>query len=94
MTIDLREVERIAQLARLRLDAGECRALTDELARILDYVRQLDVLDTSDVDPLDHPLDLADATESDEPRPSLDREDALRNAPQHDGTCYRVPAVL
>ena len=94
MTIDLQEVERIAQLARLRLDARECRALTDELARILDYVRQLDALDTSDVDPLAHPLDLADATESDEPRPSLDRENALRNAPHHDGTCYRVPAVL
>ena len=94
MTIDLQEVKRIAQLARLRLDARESSALTEELARILDYVRQLDALDTSDVDPLAHPLDLADATESDEPRPSLDREDVLRNAPQHDGRCYVVPAVL
>jgi len=94
VTIEPRDVERIAELARLRLSDSERASMARQLGRILDYVKQLDELPTEDVEPLAHPLDLTDVMDEDEPGESLPREEALRNAPRQDGECYRVPAVL
>ncbi len=87
-------VARVASLARLRLTEGELDQLTRDLAQIITYVEQLDDLDTSAVEPLAHALELSNVFADDEPRPSLPREQALANAPKHDGECFRVPAVL
>ena len=50
-------------------------------------------LDLSDVEPTSHPLDVVNAWDEDEPRPSLSREDALANAPDPEDGLFRVPAV-
>ena len=88
------EVERIASLARLVLTDAELDEMTSHLGRIVDYVEQLSELNTSDVEPMAHALDLVNVFREDEPQPSLARADALANAPQSDGEYYLVPAVL
>ena len=58
------------------------------------YVAQLGELDTRDIEPMAHAMDLANVFADDTLLPSLDREQALANAPKRDAECYRVPAVL
>jgi aspartyl-tRNA(Asn)/glutamyl-tRNA(Gln) amidotransferase subunit C len=88
------DVEKVSKLARLELGESELDALTVQLAQIVEYVEQLSELETDDVEPLAHTLELTNVLADDTPRPSLERQQALANAPKHDGECYRVPAVL
>jgi aspartyl-tRNA(Asn)/glutamyl-tRNA(Gln) amidotransferase subunit C len=65
---------------------------------IVSYIEQLAELDdeikTKQVQPMAHAVEMTNVFRPDEVRPSLDRADALANAPQQDGECYLVPAVL
>ena len=88
------EVAKVSLLARLRFSDDELETLTAQLGQVVEYVRQLDELDTDAVEPMAHVADLSNVFASDEPRPSLPREEALANAPKRDDECYRVPAVL
>jgi aspartyl-tRNA(Asn)/glutamyl-tRNA(Gln) amidotransferase subunit C len=88
------DIEKVALLSRLRLSDEELARMTEQLGQIVEYVRQLDELDTSQVPPLSHAADLTNVFAADEHRPGLDREAALANAPKRDDECYRVPAVL
>ena len=88
------EVEKVSLLARLRLTDDELAKMTTQLGSVVDYIRQLDELDTDDVEPMAHAADLTNVFADDVMRPSLDREQALSNAPKRDDACYRVPAVL
>ena len=83
-----------AMLARLALSENEISSLTQELTKIVGFVSQLSEIDTSDVEPLAHPLDSQNVFREDEPTTSLNTADALRSAPRHDGECFLVPAVL
>ena len=94
MAISREEVEKVSLLARLRLSDEELDTMTSQLGAILAYVELLGELDTNDVEPMAHALDVADVFREDQARPSLDRDRALANAPNHDDECYRVPAVL
>lgn len=87
-------VEKVALLARLRLEEDEVQRMTAQLGAIVGYVEQLAEVDTSGVEPLAHPLDAANVFRRDELRPSLPREAALANAPKTDGECYLVPPVM
>lgn len=92
--LDHDQVRRIAKLSRLILTDTEVEACADQLSRVLDYFRQLDSIDTSRVEPLDHPLPLTNVLRDDQPRGSLDADAALANAPQREGAFFRVPKVL
>jgi aspartyl-tRNA(Asn)/glutamyl-tRNA(Gln) amidotransferase subunit C len=94
MSVTLLDVEHVAALARLRFSPDEKERLLRELNTILGYVDQLAELDTSAVEPLDHVNDAADVLRPDEPRPCLDREETLRNAPARTEKFFRVPKVL
>ena len=94
MSLSLDEVRKVALLARLRLSDEELVHLTPQLAQIVGYVEHLSELDTTGVEPLAHPVELHSVFAEDLPRPSLERSQALANAPKQDGECYRVPAVL
>ena len=94
MSLSKSEVERVSLLARLRLSDAELTIMTEQLGQILEYVDQLNELDTEDVLPMAHAADLTNVFAKDEARPSLPRKAALRNAPKSDDECYRVPAVL
>lgn len=94
MSLTQAEVEKVALLARLQFGVAEVAELTANLAKIVDYVESLGELDTENVDPMAHAMDLSNVFADDELLPSLDRQQALANAPKRDEECYRVPAVL
>jgi len=94
MAISRKEVEKVALLGRLLLSEDELNQMTRQLGDILGYIDLLSELDTEQVEPMAHALDVSNAFRDDQVRPSLDRELALANAPNRDDECYRVPAVL
>ena len=94
MSLTREDVKSVSLLARLELTDEEIDRMTEQLGQILDYVDQLSELDTTDVEPMAHAVQLSNVFAEDTPRPSLAREDALANAPKRDEECYRVPAVL
>lgn len=94
MSLSLDEVRKVAELARLDVPESELSLLGQQLSNILDYVQQLQQLNTENVEPLAHPLDLHDVFRDDEAQPSLDPDQALANAPGRNGNYFSVPAVL
>ena len=94
MPISRDEVEKVSLLGRLLLTPEEVQHMTTQMGAILDYFALLTQVDTEGVEPMAHALDLADVLRADEVRPSLDRDNALANAPKRDAECYLVPAVL
>ncbi|MCH8070097.1 MAG: Asp-tRNA(Asn)/Glu-tRNA(Gln) amidotransferase subunit GatC [Candidatus Marinimicrobia bacterium] len=92
--ITKKEVLKIASLAKLSLSEGEIEMYTNQMNDILAYMDQLNELDTDDIEPLSHVLDLTNVTRADKEKPSLDREDVLKNAPETDGEYFIVPKVI
>lgn len=88
------DVRWVAHLARLELSDAELDVMTAQLRAILDYVRQLQEVNTESVEPLAHPLDVHSIFRADEPAPSLPVAAALANAPDRHGDFFGVPAVL
>ena len=102
MSLSLEEVRKVARLARLELSEPDLARMQQQLSTILDYVDQLNQLDTKDVEPLAHPLPVQNVFRADEEVPSLPVEAALQNAPNkvviedRDGPkhYFGVPAVF
>jgi aspartyl-tRNA(Asn)/glutamyl-tRNA(Gln) amidotransferase subunit C len=87
------DVRYVARLARLRLEPGEAERMTGELAKILEHIDKMSELDTADVPPTAHVLDVVNVQRADKVRPSLARDDALRNAPAVADDSFRVPRM-
>jgi aspartyl-tRNA(Asn)/glutamyl-tRNA(Gln) amidotransferase subunit C len=94
MAISRDEVHKVALLARLQLSDDQLDTMTGQLNDILGYMDLLGEVDTEQVEPMAHPIELTNVFRADEARGSLDREKALANAPKQNGKCYQVPAVL
>jgi aspartyl-tRNA(Asn)/glutamyl-tRNA(Gln) amidotransferase subunit C len=93
MKLTRAQVEHVAQLARLGLTDEEMEALASELSSILDYIDQLEQLDTSSIAPTAQVGELVDVMRDDEVEPSFSVEEALANAPSRDGSYFRVRAM-
>jgi aspartyl-tRNA(Asn)/glutamyl-tRNA(Gln) amidotransferase subunit C len=87
-------VQQVAHLARLKIAPSEVDRLSRELGEILTYVELLNELDTSEVEPMAHAVELSNVLRADETTESLPRELALSNAPKSDGRYFLVPAIL
>ena len=94
MALTTEDVRWIAHLARLELTDVELATMTRQLTSIIDYVTQLQQVDTEHVEPLAHPLPIQNVFREDNPAPSLSVDAALANAPDRRGHFYGVPAVL
>jgi aspartyl-tRNA(Asn)/glutamyl-tRNA(Gln) amidotransferase subunit C len=94
MSLHSEDVEKVALLARLRLSPEETERMTSQLGQVLQYVQQLELVDTSTVEPMAHPLDLENVLAADELGGSLPRDKVLAAAPKRDDECFLVPAVL
>ncbi len=88
------DVEKIAWLARLILDDSDIPAYTQQLSRILDLVDQLDTVDTTDIEPLAHPLELTTRLREDRIIEQNQRERFQRIAPRVEAGLYLVPKVI
>jgi len=94
VAVTIQDVRYVAQLARLSFTEEEEQRLATELNAILQYMEQLNRLDTREVAPLTHVLELGNVLREDTPVPSLPREEALQNAPARTEAFFRVPKVL
>jgi aspartyl-tRNA(Asn)/glutamyl-tRNA(Gln) amidotransferase subunit C len=94
MSIDSTEIEKIAWLARLSLDQDELSASEGAMSRILDLVAQMNSIDTTDIEPLAHPLDIKARLRLDEVTETDQREHFQQNAPATEDGHYLVPKVI
>ena len=94
MKITKKEVEHVANLARLNLSAGELETMTGQLDNILSYVDKLEELDTSDVTPTTHVFSVSNAFREDIIKESLTQEEAVKNGPEQNGEFFQVPKVI
>jgi aspartyl-tRNA(Asn)/glutamyl-tRNA(Gln) amidotransferase subunit C len=94
MSLSRADVEKVSLLGRLLLSEEELDKMTAQLARVVGYVEQLNEVNTDNVQPMAHALDMHNVFRDDLLGESLPREAALANAPKRDSECYRVPAVL
>jgi aspartyl-tRNA(Asn)/glutamyl-tRNA(Gln) amidotransferase subunit C len=88
------DVEHVAALARLELAEDEIGPFTEQLAVILDHADDVASLDVDGVEPTAHPLPLVNVLRADEVRPTLDRDEVLREAPDAEDGRFRVPRIL
>lgn len=93
-SLTAKDVAKVGHLARLALSDSELERMTGELSKIVGFISMLGELDTSDVEPLAHPLDTQNVFRDDVPAASLSTAEALQSAPRHDGAFFLVPAVL
>lgn len=94
MALSIDEVAKVALLARLRLTPVELEKFTGQLNSIVEFVAQLQELDTKNVEPLAHGVEIRNVFRDDVRGPSLPREAALSNAPKRSAESFLVPAVL
>ncbi len=94
MKITKDEVLYVADLARLNLDDAAIDKFAGQIGEILDYVDQLNEVDTDGVKPTSHAISLTNAFREDEPREHLEREKALANAPEKEDGNFVVPKVV
>jgi aspartyl-tRNA(Asn)/glutamyl-tRNA(Gln) amidotransferase subunit C len=101
--VSMEEVERVAELANLDLEADEKPRMQRDLNAILEYMAQLGELDTANVEPMAQVSDLLDSVQdlghgaelrTDALRPSLDRTVVMAEAPDTDGAFFKTPKVI
>lgn len=94
MSLSLEDVRKISSLARLDLSEGDAEATRDKLNGILELVEQMQAVDTTGVEPMSHPQDVAQRLREDAVT-ETDRRDAFqRVAPQTEAGLYLVPKVI
>ena len=94
MSLDAEEVEKIAHLARIAVTSDEVEALKGELSGILDLVARMSELDTSEIAPMAHPLDMPQRLRPDVVTEENHREAYQAVAPAVDNGLYLVPRVI
>jgi aspartyl-tRNA(Asn)/glutamyl-tRNA(Gln) amidotransferase subunit C len=97
--VSVEEVERVAELAHLELTTEETGRMLGDLNAILDYVAELNELDTAGVVPLAQVSELLNAAgesvlRADTPIRSLDRAAVMPQAPETDQVFFKVPKVI
>ena len=88
------EIKKLAALSKLSIANDEIEKYSQELSDILDYVSQLENVDTHNVEPLLNVLDQVNDSQPDEPQPSITQKLALKNAPKVNGEFFQVPEVI
>jgi aspartyl-tRNA(Asn)/glutamyl-tRNA(Gln) amidotransferase subunit C len=94
VTVTPEQIRWVAHLARLELTEAELATMTRQLTSIVDYVNQLQAVNTEGIEPLAHALPVHNVFRADEPRPSLPKDEALANAPHRQGDFFGVPAIF
>ena len=94
MSVTRKDVDHIATLARLEFSEAEKEHFTHQMNEILTYVEKLDELDTSNVEPLSHVIELNNVFREDVVQQSLPQATALQNAPSTKDEHFKVPKVM
>ncbi|PKL90303.1 MAG: Asp-tRNA(Asn)/Glu-tRNA(Gln) amidotransferase GatCAB subunit C [Ignavibacteriae bacterium HGW-Ignavibacteriae-2] len=94
MAVSKKDVEYIANLARLEFSSSEIENFTDQLNQILQYVDKLNELDTDNIEPLSHPVENVNVFRDDILKPTVSRMEALKNAPEANDEFFKVPKII
>lgn len=94
MKIDKESIKKIAHLARLEFDESSAEKMSKDMSQILDWVEQLNEVETSEVEPLTTMSSEINDMREDKVTSHLTHEEALKNAPKRDANYFRVPKVL
>ena len=94
MKIDKENLLKIAHLARLDFEEGGAQEMIASMTETLDWVEQLNELDTEGVEPLTHMAAEENVLREDVPKHSLSHEQGLKNAAKKDSDYFRVPKVM
>ena len=94
MTLERKEVEEIALLARLHLEPAELDRMQSELGAILEHFGTIAAVDTTDIAPMTHAVPLELRLRADETAPSLSQAEAVRGAPVTADGFFIVPAII
>ena len=94
MSLSQDDVKKIAHLARLSIDEADIPAYEKELSNILDLVEQMNAVDTSEVSPMAHPLDMAQRLREDKVTEENQRDAFQAIAPATEEGLYLVPQVI
>jgi aspartyl-tRNA(Asn)/glutamyl-tRNA(Gln) amidotransferase subunit C len=94
MSLTKQDVENIAHLARLAIDDADIPNYANNLSNILELVEQMNAIDTTDVEPMAHPLDAVQRLRNDEVTEQNQREHFQQVAPLTEAGLYLVPKVI
>ena len=94
MELSKEDVIKIAILSKLEFNDDEIENFRNDLSEILNYMNELNELDTEGINPLFNVLDLDDVTRKDEVTDSLKQEEVLKNAPDKDENFIIVPKII
>ena len=91
--ITIKDVEHVAKLARLELTEEEKELYTKQLGAVLEYVNQMNEVDTSNVKPMSHAIDFVNVMRDDEVYYDHTKEELMANAPEEENGFFRVPKI-
>jgi len=92
--VNIEEIDRLAQLARLRFDGQEKDEILNDMNKMIDFINKLDELDTDGVQPLLFMVDETQDLRADDVVISTTQVEALKNAPLKDSDYFKIPKVL
>ncbi len=87
-------IDKLALLSRLKFNEEEKKEIRNDLQRMITFVDKLNELDTTGIEPMIHMSDEINVLREDEVKGQVNREEALKNAPAHDGKFFKVPKVI
>jgi aspartyl-tRNA(Asn)/glutamyl-tRNA(Gln) amidotransferase subunit C len=94
MAISRSDVEHVARLARLELTDDEIELFREQLSAVLERAKRIQSLPLDEFPPTSHPVDLRNVWREDSIVPPEPADAILDNAPQREGTFFRVPRIL
>ncbi|HBA26851.1 MAG TPA: Asp-tRNA(Asn)/Glu-tRNA(Gln) amidotransferase subunit GatB [Nitrospinae bacterium] len=94
MKLSIKEVEHVAELARLELTDAEKERFAEQLSNILTHIDKLNRLDTDSVEPTSHVLPVKNIFRDDVSRELFLEGNSLDNAPDKDKGYYKVPKII
>ena len=91
--IEIKDVEHVARLARLNLTEDEKVKFSKQLGDILKYMEQLNEVDTTGVEPMNHPIDFSNVMREDVARYDCTRDELMANAPEVEQDYFKVTKI-
>lgn len=91
--IEIKDVEHVAKLARLELTEEEKRKFANQLSSILEYVEEMNEVDTEGVEPMSHAIHFVNVMREDEVKYEQTKEELMKNAPFEEDGFFRVPKI-